>query len=216
MCCPLQSGAPLPQAERLLQDGSAKYNGGDRMGALRLWEQALQQSPTQEQRLAALFNASCVHASFGDLELAQIPLKEAIFSGLDFQAAVAQQDERYVKLKASAQVLIQLKRFNEQILKAKAAGPAAPPPMKAGRAAAAAGIGSGSAGGGGGRAGMGGLGGMNLKQDMSEVLSTDAEGIDASILGIVKRVVVLLLALSLFGTALFYLGLKYAFPDSPY
>lgn len=44
----------------------------------------------------------------------------------------------------------------------------------------------------------------------------DAEGIDASILGIVKRVIVLLLALSLFGTALFYLGLKYAFPDSPY
>lgn len=197
-----------------MSDASAKYNGGDRMGALRLWEQALQQGPTQEQRLAALFNAACVHASFGDLELAQIPLKEAIFGGLDFQAALAQQDERYVKLKASAQVLIQLKRFNEQVLKAKAAGPAAPPPFAAGRAAAAAGIGGGSSSARGGS--RGGIGGVNLNQDMSEVLSTDAEGIDASILGIVKRVVVLLLALSLFGTALFYLGLKYAFPDSPY
>lgn len=188
-----------------------------------------------------------------------------------------------MKLKASAQVLIQLRRFNEQVLKAKAAGPASPPSFSAGRAAAAAGIGGGS---------RAGIGGVNLNQDMSEVLSTggvgegsrpaptadrkrmrrsrwaclhlpqqpsrpvwlgtrwlsaccqrgrhrclclecpllrpghchtmpcpgcaDAEGIDASILGILKRVVVLLLALSLFGTALFYLGLKYAFPDSPY
>lgn len=46
------------------------------MGALRLWEQALSTGPTREQRLAALYNAACVHASFGDLELAQIPLKD--------------------------------------------------------------------------------------------------------------------------------------------
>lgn len=41
----------------------------------------------------------------------------------------------------------------------------------------------------------------------------DAEGIDASIGGIIKRVLVLLLALSGLGTALFYVGLKFAFPD---
>ena len=46
--------------------------------------------------------------------------------------------------------------------------------------------------------------------------AADADGIDASIGGIVKRVVVLLLALSGLGTALFYLGLKYAFVDTPY
>ena len=55
-----RSGCPLPaacvvthttphhtlgrvQAEQLLSSGKAKYEGGDRMGALRLWEQALQQ-----------------------------------------------------------------------------------------------------------------------------------------------------------------------------
>lgn len=45
---------------------------------------------------------------------------------------------------------------------------------------------------------------------------TDADNIDASIGGIIKRVVVLLLALSALGTALFYLGLKFTFPESPY
>ena len=44
----------------------------------------------------------------------------------------------------------------------------------------------------------------------------DAEDIDASIGGILKRVALLLLALSGLGVALFYLGLKYAFVDSPY
>ena len=34
------------------------------------------QDPTTEQRLIALYNAACTHASFGDIELAQIPLKE--------------------------------------------------------------------------------------------------------------------------------------------
>lgn len=46
--------------------------------------------------------------------------------------------------------------------------------------------------------------------------AADAESIDASIGGIVKRVALLLLALSGLGVALFYLGLKYAFVDSPY
>lgn len=34
---------PCKQAEQLLSQGKAKYEGGDRMGALRLWEEALQQ-----------------------------------------------------------------------------------------------------------------------------------------------------------------------------
>ncbi|PSC76305.1 hypothetical protein C2E20_0298 [Micractinium conductrix] len=201
------------EAEQLLADGKAKYDGGDRMGGLRLFEQALQRTPTQEQRVAALFNAAAVHASFGDLELAQIPLKEAIFGGLDFPSAMQQADPRYVKLKASAQVLIQMRKFNEAVLRAKAAGPASPPAStsrSAGRAASGSGGSSARSG------GLGGLRGLGLNDDMSEVLSTDAEGIDASIAGIAKRVVVLLLGLSGLGTVLFYLGLKYAFPDSIY
>ncbi len=46
--------------------------------------------------------------------------------------------------------------------------------------------------------------------------SADAESIDASIGGIIKRVAVLLVLLSGLGVVLFYVGLKYAFPDSPY
>ncbi|EFN57418.1 hypothetical protein CHLNCDRAFT_142863 [Chlorella variabilis] len=197
------------QAEQLLASGKAKYEGGDRMGALRLWEQALEQSPTQEQRLAALFNSACVHASFGDVELAQIPLKDAIYGGLDYAAAVAQQDERFVKLKASAQVMIQMRKFNEQVLRSKASGPAAPPSFGSGSR-------SSSSGGGGGGSSSKASGKGLLGKDMSDVLSTDAESIDASIGGIIKRVAVLLLVLSGLGVVLFYLGLKYAFPESPY
>ena len=131
---PLAGVAPHPtpsfthsQAARLLAEGKAKYESGDRMGALRIWEQALEkvqpalssathtaaqsvtarrsgseegaalrrsrragrcppgrepaaahlpmQGPTKEQRVSALFNATCVHASFGDVELAQITLR---------------------------------------------------------------------------------------------------------------------------------------------
>ncbi len=33
------------------------------------------QSPTEQERQAALFNSTAVHASFGDIELAQITLR---------------------------------------------------------------------------------------------------------------------------------------------
>ena len=72
----LHTHPPAAQAEALLSQGRAKWDGGDRMGALRLWEQSLDAAPTPDQRRAALFNAAAVHASFGDLELAQIPLKD--------------------------------------------------------------------------------------------------------------------------------------------
>lgn len=69
---------------------------------------------------------------------------------------------------------------------------------------------SGAAAGGGSRASGKGV----LGKDMSDVLSTDAESIDASVGGIIKRVLVLLLALTGLGAALFYLGLKYLFLDT--
>ena len=103
-------------------------------------------------------------------------------------------------------MLIQLRKFNDGVLRAKAAaasGAAAPPQY------APSGSGGSSSGGGSRASGKGVLG-----RDMSEVLSTDAESIDASVGGIIKRVAVLLLALSGLGTALFYLGLKYLFVDA--
>ena len=53
-------------------------------------------------------------------------------------------------------------------------------------------------------------------QDVSGLISTDMQGIDTSVLGVVKRVVLLLLLLTGLGVGLFYFGLKYTFPESPY
>jgi len=87
-----------------LEEGKDKYAKGDKMGALRLWERCLKQvrpcclslrasklrvhnydtpstdtsglqDPSLEQRQAAHFNSTAVHASFGDVELAQITLR---------------------------------------------------------------------------------------------------------------------------------------------
>ena len=38
----------------------------------------VRQAPSQEQRQAAFFNSTAVHASFGDIELAQITLRGAV------------------------------------------------------------------------------------------------------------------------------------------
>jgi hypothetical protein len=46
------------------------------------------------------------------------------------------------------------------------------------------------------------------------VLETDMSGIDTSVLGIVKRVLVLLVVLSTAGVALWLVGLNYLFPDT--
>jgi hypothetical protein len=215
------------------------------MGALRLWEDALGAGTTPEQRRVALFNSTAVHAGFGDVELAQITLREAVQGGLDFRAAVedpAALDPLLVKLVASQQVLIRLRKFNEATLKKAGARAAAPPP------AFAAGGGAGARAGASARAAL-------LEKDLSKILETDMQGIDTSALGecaqaaaaaaaagcgglaghartpqlpndarspdqallrcagIVRRVAILLLALSGLGAALFYLGLKYFLQD---
>ena len=53
-----------------------------------------------------------------------------------------------------------------------------------------------------------------MQDDISDVLETDMTGIDTSILGIVKRVVVLLVILSGLGVGLWFVGLHYLFPDT--
>lgn len=93
----------------LLSAGKVKYESGDRMGALRLWEEIPSTIPpaTQQERVTSAYNQTCVHASFGDLELAQITLRDAVLEGLDFRQMLQDPkafDEDAVVLKASQQV----------------------------------------------------------------------------------------------------------------
>jgi hypothetical protein len=195
------AAASASAAEQLAR-GRAKFDAGDRGGALRLWEEAAADaSATTAQRVAAYYNATCVHASFGDVELAQITLRAALLGGLDFAAAVedpAAVDPALVTLVASQQVRNRLRKFAEAAAK-KAAAPAPPPPPP--RAAAGGGAGSGAA-----RPGL-------LADDMSGRLQTDLTGLDASALGIVRRVALLLAALSGLGVVLFFLGQKFMFVE---
>lgn len=52
---------------------------------------------------------------------------------------------------------------------------------------------------------------LGIDTDLSETLATDMAGIDTSILGIVRRVALLLVALSVGGVILWLAGLKYLF-----
>ncbi|KAK9823687.1 hypothetical protein WJX72_004633 [[Myrmecia] bisecta] len=189
------------EASRTLEQGMQKFRNGDRMGAVMLFEKALKQNPSLEERQAANYNATCVHASFGDLELAQVTLRDGVNCGLDFEAAIeagAQGDARYCPLRASQQVIIQLRKFAKaaQRMRSAVADPNSP------RAALA----------GGGARGSGQRASLN-DSDLSALLQTDVKGLDASMFGIVRRVAVVLLTGIILGVVLFYAGLQYAFPE---
>ena len=179
-------------SRELLSAGKVKFESGDRMGALKLWEEIPSKGPTQQERVTAAYNQTCVHASFGDLELAQITLRDAVLEGLDFKQMLEDPtafDEDAVKLRASQQVLIRLKKFSEAALKAaeeRKSGATMVQKKEKQRTLA-------------------------MNTDLSETLSTDMAGIDTSIVGIVRRVLLLLLALSVGGVGLWFLGLKYLF-----
>jgi hypothetical protein len=176
------------EAAELIARGEKRYNNNDRMGALKLFEDALSKEPSVQERQRALFSSTCVHASFGDVELAQITLREAIACGLDFDQAM--KDPELVKLKASPQILIQLRKFAGAASKIKAAVDA---PAPAPRAAKTAKI---------------------TDADLSDLLDTEMEkGMDTSIFGILRRVALLVLVAVVGGSALFFIGLKLAFPD---
>jgi|Transcript_4973 hypothetical protein len=177
-------------SRELLSAGKVKFESGDRMGALRLWEQIPSKGPTQQERVTAAYNQTCVHASFGDLELAQITLRDAVLEGLDFKRMLEDPeafDEDAVRLRASQQVMIRLRKFAEAAIKAaeeRKAGAATVQKKEKLRA-------------------------LGVDTDLSEALSTDMTGIDTSILGIVRRVLLLLVALSVGGVGLWFVGLKY-------
>lgn len=166
------------------------------MGALKLWEDVPRYNPDDQERMTALYNCTCVHAGFGDVELAQITLRDAVLQGLDFKEVLVNPqmyDEDAVKFVASQQVQIRLKKFSEAALKAaeakKNASLSRSSTVKPTRKTL-------------------------MQDDISDVLETDMTGIDTSILGIVKRVVVLLVILSGLGVGLWFVGLHYLFPDT--
>ena len=69
-----------------------------------LWSTQLKQtvamqSPTQQERQAALFNSTAVHASFGDVELAQITLRGMPLVTLSIDAIFKADDVTCVSLK---------------------------------------------------------------------------------------------------------------------
>jgi len=184
------------EARELLAAGKVKYESGDRMGALKLWEDVPRYNPDDQERMTALYNCTCVHAGFGDVELAQITLRDAVLQGLDFKEVLVNPqmyDEDAVKFVASQQVQIRLKKFSEAALKAaeakKNASLSRSSTVKPTRKTL-------------------------MQDDISDVLETDMTGIDTSILGIVKRVVVLLVILSGLGVGLWFVGLHYLFPDT--
>jgi hypothetical protein len=60
-------------AEQPVNSAARKLEFNDRIGALREWEKALQDSSlSNEQRKVLLYNCAAVHANMGDLELAQV------------------------------------------------------------------------------------------------------------------------------------------------
>lgn len=62
-----------PSYKEFIAAADAKMEYNDRMGALREYEKALKDSSMDlSVRKTLLFNACCIHASFGDLELAQV------------------------------------------------------------------------------------------------------------------------------------------------
>lgn len=184
------------EARELLAAGKVKYESGDRMGALKLWEDVPRYNPDEQERITALYNCTCVHAGFGDVELAQITLRDAVLQGLDFKEILTNPqsyDEDAVKFVASQQVQIRLKKFSEAAVKAAAAKKDAALPRSSSVRPTRKTL---------------------MQDDISEVLETDMSGIDTSILGIVKRVIVLLVVLSGLGVGLWLVGLNYLFPDT--
>lgn len=163
------------------------------MGAVMLYEKALKKDPTVQQRQDALYNSTCAHAFAGDVEFAQVTLRDAIVAGLDFDATMKDPDA--IKLQASQQVIIQLRKFAEKIQKARSkpseATDSPSTPQKATSTAKSS--------------------RLSMDTDVSQLLSTDMTGLDSSLAGVVKRVALLLLALIALGVTLFFVGYSYTF-----
>lgn len=155
------------------------------MGALAKFDDALTQSPSQRERQIASFNSTCVHASFGDVELARFTLRDALQTGLDFEAAL--RDPELLTVETSPQILIQLKRFSQSYEKSKGELATREAPVQEKTI-------------------------FDQADDVSDLLSTEITDMDTSIGGIVRRVLTLIVIGVVLFVVLFYAGLEYAFP----
>ncbi|KAG1665498.1 hypothetical protein FOA52_009759 [Chlamydomonas sp. UWO 241] len=180
------------KAGKLLLEARRKYETGDKLGSVKLYEEVLDEDPSITQRQASFHGQTAVHAAFGDVELAQMTLRAAIQEGLDFEQAL--QDPDLVEITTSQQIIIQLRNFNKQALKAQTVAAARNQAANIGRAASSR---------------------RSSDMDLADILgrpNDDRLDIDASPLGIAKRVALLLLVMVLSGTALFFIGLETMFP----
>lgn len=207
------------------------------MPALKLYEAVANRKPpaedaTDADRRAALYGCTAVHTAFGDVELAQITLREGVTTaGMDFEASLA--DPSLPDLVGATQIMIQLRKFNAQLLQKAAQKAAAGGGNAAGggggpRAAAAAAPASTTAGpkppafGAGGASASGAKPGGSLmdRDDLASILGSskgDRAEVDTTVRAVLRRVALLVLAGFGLGAALFYLGLEYMFPkDLPY
>ena len=171
------------QAANLLTSASDELAAGNRATALRLFEQAARAASSRPEAAAAAWGAAVVHTSFGDIEPAQAQLRAASDAGLDLAAALAGTDSTpgVIPFRGAPQITTQLKRFAADLARAKKAAAAAPPPSVPPPSTSAA----------------------------SPVPADLSAGIDGSVPAIIKRVVLLLLALVGLGVGLWAYGLKY-------
>ena len=168
------------------------------MGGLALFEAALDASPSTQEAAAALFIATAVHGSVGDVELAQITCRSFVSTGaLGWEEAVAQSASPdggplgLVPPRWSPQVAIQLKKFAAGVKKAAGEGGGASGRAAAAKVAAAAASSS--------RPPL-------PPGDLSDRLQTDLAGLDGSAAGVAKRVGGLLVALLGLGVVLYLAG----------
>ncbi|GBF90005.1 hypothetical protein Rsub_02711 [Raphidocelis subcapitata] len=196
------------KAAELLARAHERYSSKDLMAAMKLYEDVVNEDgATTRQKQAALYGSTAVHASFGDIELAQITLREGLKYGLDFEQALADPD--LPDLMTSPQMLIQLRRFNTTAQSAitSRAG-ARQQQIQAAALQRAARVAGGGLGLGSGLP----LGGGSPLGDLGSILGTPSSSsteIDTSLMGVLRRVLGLVVVLTLLGVGLFYLGLEY-------
>mmetsp|Transcript_36915 Transcript_36915/g.94420 ORF Transcript_36915/g.94420 Transcript_36915/m.94420 type:complete len:252 (-) Transcript_36915:466-1221(-) len=184
------------KSQELLDEGKALVTAGNRMGAIRAFEEALAEDPSPAQRQESLYSIMVCHASFGDVELAQITLREAIQAGLTLDDAL--RNDSYLPFTASKQAQIQLRKFSEIYIKSvQKAEAQAPAPATLDSAT---------------------LNKSRPKKSVQELLgtrdvsgmtSTTLTGIDTSVAGIFARVAALVAFLIVFGIAAYFIGLDY-------
>lgn len=123
----------------------------------------------------------------------QVPLREALTLGLDFEAMLAEPAAGMVPWKSSRQVQLSLQKFAKTMANVEAKPDMYNPTRGLDLTPK-------------------GLKTAFQSADVGDIVGADIRGMDTSMLGIFKRVVVLLLVLVGLGVGLWFIGLEYMFP----